>query len=184
MTTIEGKKGLGMAAVVTAAVAVALAVTSQAGATFTPCGDQPAKHCSFSFEQQSVSSEACGFPISVDDAFTNDITEFVDRQGVTTQVQLHQSEVVKYLAKGVTLRENDRYTIIVDYVDGTPVTAKHVGDLDEIIGPGGPIFHRTGLDEYAVVFDPASGFYRDGPRIERHGLRDNFDIEEFCAAFG
>jgi hypothetical protein len=173
-----------IAAVATAASAVALTCATTAGATFSPCSDQPVKHCTVGDERQYVDSDACGFPIAVDDVFTNDITELVDKRGVTTQLQLHQSEVVTYVAKGVTLRENDRYTIIVDFVDGIPVTAKHVGDLDEIIGPGGPIFHRTGLDEFAVVFDPAGGFYRDGPRIERHGLRDDFEIDEFCAAFG
>jgi hypothetical protein len=59
-----------------------------------------------------------------------------------------------------------------------------VGNLDEIIGPNGPLFHRTGLDEYAVVYDPSIGFYVDGPRILRHGLRDDFDAAEICAAFG
>lgn len=155
-----------------------------AGATYRPCGDEPVKHCTFSFTSQFTDTETCGFPIVGDFVFTNDITDLVDRNGVETQQQLHQSTVGTYTAKGVTLRENDRYTIVVDFVDGVPVTAKHVGGLDEIVGPNGPIFHRTGLDEYAVVFDPDSGFYVDGPRILRHGLRDNFDPAEFCAAFG
>ena len=99
-------------------------------------------------------------------------------------LELHQSNVGTLTAKGVTLRETDHYTVFVTFANGVPVTAKHVGDLDEIIGPGGPLFHRTGLDVYAVVFDPGSGLYVDGPRIVREGLRDNFDVAEFCAAFG
>jgi hypothetical protein len=165
-------------------IAVLAVSAAPAGATYRPCGDERVKHCTFSEEDHFIDTGTCGFEIVGDFVFTNDITELVDPQGVTTQLQLHQSEVGTYTAKGVTLRENDRYTIIVDYVDGIPVTAKHVGGLDEIVGPGGPIFHRTGIDEYAVVFDPVSGFYRDGPRIFRQGLRDNFDVAEFCAAFG
>jgi hypothetical protein len=115
--------------------------------------------------------------------FTNDIIDSSLATGTGT-LQLHQSNVGTLTAKGVTLREEDHYTIFVSIVDGVPVTAKHVGDLDEIIGPGGPLFHRTGLDVYDVVFDPSSGFYVDGPRILRHGLRDNFDVAGFCAAFG
>jgi len=174
-----------LAAIAAALGAAVLAVsTTPAGATYRPCGEEQVKHCTFSIADHFVDTATCGFEIVGDFVFTNDITELVDPQGVTNQLQLHQSDVGTYTAKGVTLRENDRYTIIVDYVDGIPVTAKHVGGLDEIVGPGGPIFHRTGFDEYAVVFDPESGFYVDGPRILRHGLRDNFDLAEFCAAFG
>jgi hypothetical protein len=174
-----------LAAIAAALGAAVLAVSATpAGATYRPCGEEQVKHCTFSIADHFVDTATCGFEIVGDFVFTNDITELVDPQGVTTQLQLHQSDVGTYTAKGVTLRENDRYTIVVDFVDGIPVTAKHVGGLDEIVGPGGPIFHRTGLDEYAVVFDPVSGGYRDGPRIFRQGLRDNFDVAEFCAAFG
>jgi hypothetical protein len=172
-----------VAALLSAGAAVAISA-APAGATYRPCGDQPVRHCTFTERTQFVDTDTCGFPVVGDFVFTNDITDLVDKDGVETQLQLHQSNVGTYTAKGVTLRENDRYTIIVDFVDGIPVTAKHVGGLDEIIGPGGTIFHRTGFDEYAVVFDPDRGFYVDGPRILRHGLRDNFDPVEFCAAFG
>lgn len=174
---------VGAAAALAAAVALAVSA-APAGATFGPCPEQPVPHCSFTFPIQFVDTDTCGFAVVGDFVFTNDISIFTDEQGLTRQVQLHQSDVGTYTANGVSLRENDRNTIIVDYANGVPVTAKHVGDLDEIIGPNGPIFHRTGLDEYAVVFDPGSGFYVDGPRILRHGLRDSFDPAEFCAAFG
>ena len=167
------------------AAAVSLATLSEpAGATFRPCGDQVVTHCTVRFPIQFVDTETCGFPVVGDFVFTNDITDLVDEQGVETQLQLHQSLVGTYTAKGVSLRETDRYTIFVDFANGIPVTARHVGDLDMIVGPGGPIFHRTGLDEYAVVFDPDLGFYIDGPRLLRHGLRDDFDPAALCAAFG
>jgi len=174
---------IGVAAALAAGVSLAVSA-SPAGATFGPCPAQTVTHCTVRYPVQFVDTETCGFPVAGDFVFTNDIADFFDKQGVETQLQLHQSDVGTYTAHGVTLRENDHYTIIVDFLDGVPVTAKHVGGLDEIIGPGGPIFHRTGVDEYAVVFDPSSGFYMDGPRILRHGLRDNFDPAEFCAAFG
>jgi hypothetical protein len=166
-----------------APVAVALAA-APARATFGPCPAQPVTHCTYQAAYEFVDTATCGFAVTGHFVFTNDITDLFDEKGVERQLQLHQSNVGTYAANGVTLRETDRYTIIVDFENGVPVTAKHVGDLDEIIGPGGPIFHRTGLDEYAVVFDPSSGFYVDGPRILRHGLRDNFDPAKFCAALG
>jgi hypothetical protein len=80
---------------------------------------------------------------------------------------------------------NSHYTISVTILDGIPVEAKHTGLLDSIIGPNGEhIFFRTGQAKYEVVFDPDLGFYVDGPVISRHGIRDDFDLTEFCAAFG
>jgi hypothetical protein len=52
------------------------------------------------------------------------------------------------------------------------------------VGPNAPIFHRTGRDVYQVVLDPQTGFYVDGPRIARRGLRDDFNLAAFCCAFG
>ena len=73
---------------------------------------------------------------------------------------------------------------MVTFVDGVPVSAKHVGLLDSITGPNGEhIFFRTGQAVYAAVFDPVLGFYVDGPLITRHGIRDDFDLAGFCAAF-
>ena len=140
-------------------------------------------HQTFKYPYQFVDTDTCGFPIAGDYVFTNDIIDSASATG-TGVLELHQSNVGTLTAKGVTLRETDHYTVFVTFANGVPVTAKHVGDLDEIIGPGGPLFHRTGLDVYAVVFDPGSGLYVDGPRIVREGLRDNFDVAEFCAAFG
>ena len=133
--------------------------------------------------QYGFVDETCGFPVVGDYVFTNDIIDSSLATGTGT-LQLHQSNVGTLTAKGVALREQDHYTIFVTIVNGVPVTATHVGDLDEIIGPGGPLFHRTGFDEYLVVFDPDLGYYVDGMRIVRHGLRDNFDGAEICAAFG
>src|SRR5438093_603882 len=117
------------------AVGISLAASAApAGATFRPCGDQLVTHCSYRFPVQFVDTDTCGFPVVGDFVFTNDITDFFDRQGVETALQLHQSDVGTYSAKGVSLRENDRYTIFVDFAIGIPVTAKHVGGLDEIIG--------------------------------------------------
>ena len=98
-------------------------------------------------------------------------------------LQLHQSTSGTFAANGVTLRINIRETIIVTFANGVPVTAKHVGLLNSIVGPGGPVFLRSGQALFEVVFDPASGFYVDGPLIARHGLRDVFDPVSFCAAF-
>ena len=65
-----------------------------------------------------------------------------------------------------------------------PVSAKHVGVLDNISGPNGEhLFFRTGQAVYEVVFDPVLGYYVDGPLVTRHGIRDDFDATEFCAAF-
>jgi hypothetical protein len=144
----------------------------------------PPIHDTVSFHDQFVDTTMCGFPIVGDLVFTNDITEFRDGEGTNSKLQLHQSTVGTFTANGVTLRINSRETIMVDFVDGVPVTAKHVGQLDHIRGPNGPIFHRTGQDVFQVVFDPQTGFYVDGPRIARHGLRDDFDLAVFCGEFG
>jgi hypothetical protein len=148
-----------------------------------PTGAVPPIHDTFSIHIVDVDTETCSFPVARDVVFTNDITEFADSDGSPTKLQLHQSTVGTMTANGVTLRLNLRETIMLDFVDGIPVEAKHVGQLDQIVGPGGPVFHRTGQAVFAVVFDPELGFYVDGPLIARHGLRADFDPIAFCAAF-
>jgi hypothetical protein len=156
--------------VVLSATAASLAFAAAAGAT-------PPVHDSFSFHDQFVDTGTCTFPVAGDVVFTNDITEWFD-DGVVATLHLNQSTVGTLTAKGVTLKLRIRETIIVEFVDGVAVTAKHVGLLDSIVGPGGPIFHRSGQ----ALFEVVGGL--DGPLIARHGLRDVFDPVEFCAAFG
>jgi hypothetical protein len=135
-------------------------------------------------DDYTYEDNSCGFPIAVEGEFVNRVIDTSFATG-TGRAELHQSNVATATAKGVTLREEAHYTILVDIVDGVPVTATHVGLLDELRGPNGEhLFFRTGLDRYRVVFDPDIGFYVDGPQITRHGIRDNFDQDEFCAAFG
>ena len=70
--------------VVACAVAASLAVCASAAAA-TPL------HDSFTFHDQFVDADTCGFPIVGDIVFTNDITEFSDAAGGPTMLQLHQS---------------------------------------------------------------------------------------------
>lgn len=129
-----------------------------------------------------VDAETCSFPVARDFVFTNDVKEFFDAAGNPTKLELRQSTVGTLTANGQTLRMNIRETIMVEFTDGVPVTAKHVGQLDFIGGAGEAVFHRTGQAVFQVVFDPNIGFYVDGPLIARHGLRDDFDPVAFCAA--
>jgi hypothetical protein len=152
-------------------VAAALALTASVAAA-------PPNHDQFSIHLTDVDTQTCGFTVVRDWTFTNDITEFVDDDGTTTKLQLHQSSVGTLTGNGVTLRLNIRETIMVEFTGGVPVTAKHVGQLDYIGGSQGqPVFHRTGQAVFRVV----NGM--DGPLIARHGLRDDFDPAAFCAAF-
>ena len=134
-------------------------------------------HDSFTFHDQFVDADTCDFQIVGDIVFTNDITEFSDATGSSTALYLHQSTAGTLIANGVTLRVNIRETIIVEVATGVAVTAKHVGLLNSIVGPGGPVFLRSGQ----ALFEVVGGF--DGPLIARHGLRDVFDPVSFCAAF-
>jgi len=147
--------------------ALALASTSAA---------EPPVHESFNFHDQFVDTDTCAFPIAGDTTFTNDNTAFF-KQGVITALHLNQSTSGTLRANGVTLKLQIRETIIVEFENGVAVTAKHVGLLNSIVGPGGPIFHRTGQ----ALFEVVGGL--DGPLIARHGLRDVFDPIELCAAF-
>ena len=142
------------------------------------------EHDYFESPYSYVDTSECGFPIAVDGIFTNRIVDGSAATG-TGMLQLHQSDVATLTAKGTTLRVNDHFTIFVTFVDGVPTSAKHVGVLDNIVGPNGNhVFFRTGQAVYQVVFDPVLGFYVDGPLVTRHGLRDDFDVSEFCAVFG
>src|SRR5688572_15310271 len=122
--------------VVAGAVATSLALSASAVAT-------PPVHDSFTFHDEFVDTDTCVFPVAGDTVFTNDIKETFDDDRVITGVQLHQSTVGSFTANGTTLKINVRETILVEFVDGVAVMAKHVGLLNSIVGPGGPIFHRT-----------------------------------------
>jgi hypothetical protein len=143
----------------------------------------PPIHDTFTVHRTVTHTEPCGFPVVQDWDFTNDITAFLDAEGNSIALHLHQSSVGTLTGKGTTLRLNIRETIFVYFEDGVEVRAKHVGVLDSIIGPGGPVFLRTGQTAFEVVFDPDRGFYVDGPLLARHGLRADFDPVAFCAAF-
>jgi len=135
-------------------------------------------------DQYSYVATDCGFPVSVEGVFTSRGIDTSLATGTGT-MELHQSDVATATAKGVTLRTNVHYTIFVTIVDGVPAEAKHVGLLDSITRPNGEhLFFRTGQAVYEVVFDPDLGYYVDGPQITRHGIRDDFDLAELCAAFG
>jgi hypothetical protein len=141
-------------------------------------------HETFSFSFEYTDTDLCSFPIAVHGDFTNMIVDSSAATGTGT-LQLHQRDVETWTAKGVMLRANGDYTILVTIINGVPQTAKHVGLLDDISGPNGEhLFFRTGDAVYQVVFDPGSGYYVDGPLIARHGVRDNFDAAKICAAFG
>lgn len=167
-----------MLKILTIAAAVAGAVVLAA-----PAAAAPPVHDVFSTQIVDVDSTTCPFPVERDVEFTNAITDFVDADGVPTKLLLRQTTMGTLTANGVTLRVHIREMIMVEFEDGIPVSAKHVGLLDYIGGRGGAVFHRTGQAVFTVVFDPDLGFYVDGPLTARHGLRDDFDAAAFCAAF-
>ena len=162
---------LAVPAVVAAAIALAGAATAAAPDRVT-----------LPFAYAYVDTETCAFPIAVEGVFQNAIIDFTAATGTGT-LQLHQSNVATMTANGVTLHVHARYTIFVTFVDGVPVSAKHVGLLDDIRGADGHMFQRTGQAVYEVVFDPVSGFYLDGPLVTRHGVRADFDAAAICAEF-
>jgi hypothetical protein len=164
-------------------VAVALMLVSTLALAGT-ANAAPPEHDTFVDHYSYVDTDTCPFPIAVEGVFTNRIVDSTVADG-TGVLQLHQSDVATLTANGVTLRTNDHFTIFVTFVDGVPVSAKHVGVLDDITGPNGVhLFFRTGQAVYQVVFDPVLGYYVDGSLVTRHGIRDDFDPTEFCAAFG
>jgi hypothetical protein len=154
-----------------AVVLITLAFAAPAVAT-------PPIHDRFGVHLTDVDTQTCSFPVLRDWVFTNNATAFFDAEGTITALQLHQFSVGTLTGNGTTLRLNIRETIFVDFVDGVPVRAKHVGQLDYIGGSAGqPVFHRTGQ----AVFEVVDGM--DGPLVARHGLRDDFDPVAFCASF-
>ena len=124
----------------------------------------------FTVHQTIVDTATCDFPVVQDWDFTNDITEWFDADGNETALQLHQSSVGTLTGNGTTLRLNIHETIFVDFVNGIPVSAKHVGVLDKIIGPDGPVFleNRPGR-VFQVRPRPQQRFLcrRPGPRQAR-----------------
>ena len=167
--------------IVAAALAAGLSLAMSAAPAIAAAPDH---ETFFKFPFDYTDTDTCGFPIAVHGDFTNMIIDSSLATGTGT-LQLHQRDVETWTANGVTLDVKGAYTIFVSIVDGVPQTAKHVGVLDFVLGPSGDhLFFRTGMAVYQVVYDPESGFYRDGPLIERHGVRDNFDAAKICAAFG
>ena len=165
-----------VATLIAATVAVFAAAASPAAAV-------PPVHDSFSC-QFVRGHRNVRIPGGLETVFTNDITSFSDADGTPTMLQLHQSEAGTWTAKGVALKVNLRETFLVEFDNGIPVIAKHIGLLNSVVGPNGPVFLRTGQRVFQVVFDPASGFYVDGPLIAAHGVRASFDPAAVCAAFG
>jgi hypothetical protein len=146
-----------------------------------PAAAVPPFHDTFTVHIVDVDTTTCSFPVTSEFDFTNRTTDQVDQEGMPKQLLLHQSTVGTSSANGNTLRFSIRETIMVDFENGIPVTAKHVGNLDST-GAGNALFHRSGQATFQVVFDPNSGFYVDGPLTARHGLRDDFDPVAYCAA--
>jgi len=163
---------------IAAAFATALALVADTATAAAP------DHQTFTFSNDYVDN-TCGFPVAVHAEFTNMIIDSSLLTGSGT-LQLHQSDVETWTAaNGVTITVNDHNETFVSIVDGVPQIAKHVGVLDDIRGPQGErLFFRTGQAIFQVVFDPNSGFYVDGALLTRHGVRDNFDGDKICAAFG
>lgn len=141
----------------------------------------PPFHETFTDHVVDVDTATCSFPVVHEFDFTNRINDQVDQDGMPKQLLLHQTTVGTSSANGKTLRFSIRETILVDFENGIPVSAKHVGNLDAT-GAGNTLFHRSGQATFQVVFDPTSGFFVDGPLTARHGLRADFDPVAFCEA--
>jgi hypothetical protein len=131
----------------------------------------------FASHEQFVDTESCGFPIVGDVVSTNVVTQFENPDGTIASLQLHQSRVGTYIANGVILKENDRYTIFVDFSDGAPTQAKHVGVLFNLVGPDGVVFHVVGQEVFEVVGGS------DTTLLVAHGVGLEFNQGEACAAF-
>jgi hypothetical protein len=152
--------------------ALAIAVFAQSAGAAAPQHFGP-----FIFHDQFVDTLSCGFPIVGDFISTNDVTEFDNPDGTIASLQLHQSLVGTVVGNGVTLKENDRYTIFVGFTDGVATHAKHVGVLFNLVGPTGVVFHIAGQQMFEVV----NGF--DAGLIVGHGIDLDFDQATACAAF-
>ena len=160
---------------------LALVAAVVAAAAPTSASAVPPFHDTFTDHVLDVDVSTCSFPVIREFDFTNRINDQVDQEGMPKQLLLHQSTVGTISANGSTLRFSIRETIMVDFENGIPVSAKHVGNLDSI-GAGNALFHRSGQATFDVVFDPNLGFFVDGPLTARHGLRDDFDPVAFCQA--
>jgi hypothetical protein len=159
------------------AAALALAVAAVPALAAAP------DHETFSFSFAYTDTDMCSFPITVEGEFTNMIIDSSLAIGTGT-LQLHQRDAETWTANGVNLSARGDYNIFITWLNGVPQTAKHVGLLNDITAPdGNHLFFRTGEAVYQVVWDPNLGHYVDGPLIARHGVRDNFDATEICAAF-
>jgi hypothetical protein len=161
-------------------VAAAATVVAALGLAAPGAATEPAREV-FAYSYSFVDTSTCGFPVVGEFDFTNMIIDRTVATGTGT-LALHQSNVGTLTANGVTLVEDDHYTISIEFLDGVPTTATWTGQLDSIRGQNF-VFHRTGQAVYEVVFDPVLGFYVDGPLVTRHGLRDDFDAAAVCAAF-
>jgi hypothetical protein len=156
-------------AVLSALAVAVLAPTAGAAA--------PKHYGPFTFHDQFVDTDTCGFPIVGDIVETNAVTEFDNPDGTIASLQLHQSSVGSVVGNGVTLKESDHYTIFVDFTDGVATQAKHVGVLFNLIGPDGVVFHVAGQQ----VFEVVNGF--DANILVAHGIDLDFDPATACAAF-
>jgi hypothetical protein len=148
----------------------ALAITTAAGAS-------PPAHVTFTGHDQGIDSGVCGFPIAFDIDFENDLTAFIDAEGGTVRLKLHQAVTGLFTANGVTLHERDTWEVFVDFADGVPVQSKHVGVEFHLRGPDGRLALVTGQ----TVFQVVNGF--DGPVIAQHGLQLEASDAQVCAAF-
>ena len=89
-----------------ATIALGVFVASPAGAA-APLHD--------SFGGPITFSNPCSFPVASDLFFTNDVTTFVDDDGMVTALQLHQTVTGSVTANGTTLRFNTQEQVFVDF---------------------------------------------------------------------
>lgn len=155
-----------------------LIATVLAFAGFAPAAARavPPDHESFSFPVHFVDTGTCGFPVTGDFVDTNDVLTKFDAAGNVTGLQLHQTSIGTLTANGITLRENDHFTIFVTFVDGVATQSKHVGVLFHLTGPGGKVVDETGQE----VFEVVNGV--DGPLLKEVGAHIDFDPATLCAA--
>jgi hypothetical protein len=139
-----------------------------------------AERSTFSTHYQFVDTATCAFPIIGDFDLTNDNTVVFDDAGVIKGLEIHQRNVGTLIGNGVTLREDDRWNVKVEWLAGEPVQSKHVGVTFHLIGPSGTVVRAAGQ----IVFEIVNHF--DGPIVAVHGpalAGDEFPLAEFCAAF-
>ena len=164
-----------MSKLLTVACAAIVALTLVAAA-----GAARAERFTFGAQGDFVDTESCAFPIVGHFEYTNDGTTVFDDQGRIVNLILHQRLVATLTANGVTLREDDRWNVQVDWLAGEPVQSKHVGVTLHLIGPDGTVVRAAGQ----IVFEVVNHF--DGPIVAVHGpalAGDAFTQAQFCAAF-